>query len=525
MKSFLYFILGICLFLSTSVFAQYWPVDFSMSPIIAATNGVCNGSIRVSNNRATPHTLLWSNGATEHEIKDLCPGIYSVTVTERDGCEWILEGEVTGTGGCFLRSTQVGATVTDYCFPQLGNVKLDLPPNNRYTYSWDNGGQSSEITGLQAGTYCVTINDTEEPECMAFGCFEVIDKECNILNFGGPPLIINEFSNGPTGVEEFVEILVIGDETCDAVDIRGYILDDNDGTFSSNGVTGTGISPGHIRFSYESVWAAVPVGSLILIYDADHRNPAILLPDDPTDENNDQIYVIPSSHQSLETQTLYPNNSQPITYTIKGTPFTYRPGGDWGTMRLYEYADAIQIRRPDGLYTHGVSYGITQLMNGGPDHLLLISSNVTSRVFGFQEGDVRASKNYNIGRISNGEETPGAPNNKTNGDYIQGLCGKFFKEEFNSVESKRGSAIFYPNPFDDRVGVEIIWETKASVQFRIYDLLGKVILEQALDLVEGSNQFQVEVPDDLPSGLYQFTICKDHEILLNHKMIRANAGH
>ena len=525
MKAFFYSMMSLCLLLFThSVAAQYSPSDFSMSPITAATNGECNGAISLVNNRASPITAVWSNGDTELNISNLCPGIYAVTITERNGCSWVLEGEVEGNGGCFLRNMTIEGTTTNYCFPALGEVQLNLPANNRYAYVWDNGGQSPHITGLQPGRYCVTINDTEEAECMAFACFNVADEKCNILTFGGPPVVVNEFSNGPTGVEEFIEILVVGDESCNDVDIRGYILDDNDGTYSSNGPTGTGISPGHVRFTYETVWAAVPVGSLILIYDAQNKNTAIKLEDDPEDANGDQVYVIPSTHRLLETQPLYPNNAQLSTYTIKGSTRSYQPGGDWSTMRLYEYADAIQIRKPDGSYTHGISYGIRQLMSGGPDGLLLVAGNARERVFSFQDGDHRTSKNYLIGSTYKGSETPGAPNNETNARYISGLCSKNPFGKFSTVEINEGSATFHPNPFNNRINVELNWNNSAAVQLRLYDLLGKVVYQQPLVLTKGYNQFRIDLPSGLPSGLFHITICKNEETLIGQKVIRTNTG-
>ena len=62
-------------------------------------------------------------------------------------------------------------------------------------------------------------------------------------------LIINEVSQGPSGSKEYVEFLVIPTsttqncETC--MDLRGWIIDDNNGYFSignPNGTNGVGIA-------------------------------------------------------------------------------------------------------------------------------------------------------------------------------------------------------------------------------------------------------------------------------------------
>jgi hypothetical protein len=65
-------------------------------------------------------------------------------------------------------------------------------------------------------------------------------------------IIINEFSNGPSGTKEYMEFLTVG---CpgQTVDIRGWIFDDNNGDFSGGPTTGIGIALGHSRFSMSPV--------------------------------------------------------------------------------------------------------------------------------------------------------------------------------------------------------------------------------------------------------------------------------
>ncbi|HXH18180.1 MAG TPA: SprB repeat-containing protein [Chitinophagales bacterium] len=47
----------------------------------------CDGSASASVTGGNPpYTFLWSNGATTESIDSLCPGIYSVTVSDADGC-------------------------------------------------------------------------------------------------------------------------------------------------------------------------------------------------------------------------------------------------------------------------------------------------------------------------------------------------------------------------------------------------------------------------------------------------------
>ena len=82
-------------------------------------------------------------------------------------------------------------------------------------------------------------------------------------------IIINEFSNGPAGSQEYIEFVVVdtvasynclgGPPPC--VDIRGWIIDDNSGYHGTGG-----IAAGCNRFSYNSIWQCVPLGTIILVY-------------------------------------------------------------------------------------------------------------------------------------------------------------------------------------------------------------------------------------------------------------------
>ena len=65
-------------------------------------------------------------------------------------------------------------------------------------------------------------------------------------------LIINEVSQGPTGSKEYVEFLVIPSATSQncttCTDLRGWIIDDNNGYFSNGVTSGTGVAAGACRF-------------------------------------------------------------------------------------------------------------------------------------------------------------------------------------------------------------------------------------------------------------------------------------
>lgn len=225
-------------------------------------------------------------------------------------------------------------------------------------------------------------------------------------------LIINEWSNGPSGNQEFYEFVVAG--VCGtSVDIRGYILDDNNGTFTNPADysgTASGIAPGHFRFTYDPQWAAIPVGSLIVVYNAEDPNPAVPA-DDPSDANTDSLYVVPHNSTLFERCTILPATTSPDSiYT--GCTYATAPFSGWSPLSLRNSGDAIQVREPDGTYFHGVSYGGTE-MSGGPNNLKLFTGSGAAMCGWFTDNDFFDIANWSSGAVG-ANETPGLPNNALN---------------------------------------------------------------------------------------------------------------
>ncbi len=228
-------------------------------------------------------------------------------------------------------------------------------------------------------------------------------------------LLINEWSNGPSGSKEYYEFVVAG-QCGDLVDIRGYILDDNNGTFSTVFPSTSGIAQGHLRLTNDAQWASIPVGSLIVIYNADDLN-ASLPPDDVDDTSpNDSLYVIPHNNTTLfEITTDLPDNNVPdSTYS----PVVYA-SLSWAPLGLRNAGDAIQVRDPSGAYWHGVSYGGAEI-TGGPDNMKISTSSMGGSCGWFTDGDYLNAANWSTGATT-GNETPGLPNNALNLAWLQAM--------------------------------------------------------------------------------------------------------
>jgi len=120
-----------------------------------------------------PYSYAWSNAAITQDITGLSAGIYSCTVTDNLGCE-VLTGDqnVFNQGGSLSATTN--AIVDEVCGDGTGSIDINtVGGTSPYTYSWDNGGSTEDISGLSAGAYILTITDDN-------GC--VLDYVENVQN-------------------------------------------------------------------------------------------------------------------------------------------------------------------------------------------------------------------------------------------------------------------------------------------------------------------------------------------------------
>jgi len=136
----------------------------SGNPVLASTTttdpscGLINGAIDLTPSGGTaPYAYSWSTGASTQDISGLGAGIYTVTVTDVNGCTF---------DGTFTLSNQgapvISATTSDPSCPggNDGSIALSLSGGTGpFSYSWSNGGTTATQNSLYAATYTVTVTD------------------------------------------------------------------------------------------------------------------------------------------------------------------------------------------------------------------------------------------------------------------------------------------------------------------------------------------------------------------------------
>ena len=187
-----------------------------------------------------PYALQWSNGSADSTVVGLPAGWYFITIIDADSCHvvdsvFVDEPLTLSTNLIPINESSPGA----HDGVLSANAFFGAPP---YTYLWSNSATTSQISGLTAGTYTVTVTDANNcsliksgliQNCSGFPVFTTpIDVSCGGGNDGGantnlgggvPPFTFlwNHGSNlqNPTGLWAGLYTVSVTDATgCLAID-------------------------------------------------------------------------------------------------------------------------------------------------------------------------------------------------------------------------------------------------------------------------------------------------------------------
>ncbi|HBS88923.1 MAG: hypothetical protein A2W91_05720 [Bacteroidetes bacterium GWF2_38_335] len=158
------------------------PLTFNTTFDNVTCKGGSDGWITIVPDGGTPpYTYAWSGGQTTSSITAQAAGIYTLTVIDANSCSKTESIEIEEP----FQSLLIYEDVADVSCRDNhdGAVTVTLIENALapYTYAWSNGTSASEITGLDAGTYSVTITDANSCQTTETYTVGLNDIDCIVI--------------------------------------------------------------------------------------------------------------------------------------------------------------------------------------------------------------------------------------------------------------------------------------------------------------------------------------------------------
>lgn len=122
-----------------------------------------------------PFTYLWDNGERTETAIQLSEGDHAVTVTDKNGCSTVANVEMTRIIGELASKIQLDKDLKCFGDKTANLTALVEGGKGPYTYQWNTGANSANLSGLGAGSYTLTITDGQSNQTVA--SIEIIEPE------------------------------------------------------------------------------------------------------------------------------------------------------------------------------------------------------------------------------------------------------------------------------------------------------------------------------------------------------------
>ncbi|MFM7021413.1 MAG: gliding motility-associated C-terminal domain-containing protein [Flavobacteriales bacterium] len=153
-----------CQFILPTTITEPPAISIAITKTNVTCTGFCDGTLTAlaSGGTGLTYTYLWNDAAasTTTMIDSLCPANYNVTVTDSVGCTRTSSNTVTEPLPltAFIVSTK-NVNCNGNCDGDIQSI--GVAGTAPYTYSWNSGPTTKDISGLCPGTYTLTVTDSK----------------------------------------------------------------------------------------------------------------------------------------------------------------------------------------------------------------------------------------------------------------------------------------------------------------------------------------------------------------------------
>ena len=151
-----------------------------------------------------PVNVLWNNGETEEDAEDLVAGVYTVTITDAEGCKDSLQAEVFDYSDFAITDTTV---INDTCNRSVGAIDITvLSGKQPLSYIWNTGDTTEDLANIKSDYYQCTVTSADGCELVAKNLFvddiagftltaNIIHSTCRTCDNGSIDLSENGYGN------------------------------------------------------------------------------------------------------------------------------------------------------------------------------------------------------------------------------------------------------------------------------------------------------------------------------------------
>ncbi len=184
-----------CSVVDTFSISQPSAVSISTISVQSTSCGNSNGAIQIAaNGGVAPYSFLWSNNSTNQNLSGLAAGVYSLSLSDANGCETDYTQTISNPSAPTLTVSSVSVLCAGDATGQA--TVATTGGTSPFSFRWNDGQTTPTVTGLIANNYFITVTDAlgcvaaasvsiSQPTALTTAAVQTNDVSCFGFNNGG----------------------------------------------------------------------------------------------------------------------------------------------------------------------------------------------------------------------------------------------------------------------------------------------------------------------------------------------------